>query len=88
MRQKKLFLERKKISRFLSLIAAVLVIGISGCSTPATDPKDTESAANAAAGLPAYTGDAYVVINNNIPFFTEEEMSETSYESYGALDSL
>ena len=48
MRQKKLFLERKKISRFLSLIAAVLVIGVSGCSTPATDPKDTESAANAA----------------------------------------
>ena len=114
MRQKKLFLERKKISRFLSLIAAVLVIGVLGCSTPATDPKDTESAANtvtdpkgaesaanivtdlqntegednAAAGLPAYTGDAYVVINNNIPFFTEEEMSETSYESYGALDSL
>ena len=39
MRQKKLFLERKKISRFLSLIAAVLVIGTSGCSVPVTDSR-------------------------------------------------
>ena len=35
-----------------------------------------------------YTGNPYVEINNNIPFFTEEELTTNSYENYGALDSL
>lgn len=40
--------------------------------------------------IPAYSGQAYITINNNVPFFTEAELQEAagSYESYSNLDSL
>lgn len=37
--------------------------------------------------IPEYHGDSYVIINNNEPNFTEEDMSFTG-ESYSELDSL
>lgn len=40
------------------------------------------------AAVPAYDGKAYVAVNDNIPFFTEEELSSASYETYGELDPL
>ena len=36
--------------------------------------------------IPAYSGEAYVVINENVPFFTDKEITDQSYESYSALD--
>ncbi len=38
--------------------------------------------------LEAYSGDAYVVLNNNEPLFTDEELVTTSYETYSELDNL
>ena len=38
--------------------------------------------------IPAYTGNAYAVINNNHPFFADDELSAVSYEYYSDLDSL
>ena len=38
--------------------------------------------------IPAYSGQAYVAVNGNRPFFTETEYTETSYETYSPLDSL
>ncbi len=38
--------------------------------------------------IPAYSGKAYVAINGNAPFFTEDEITATSYEYYSELDSL
>lgn len=38
--------------------------------------------------IPAYSGDAYVEINGNVPYFTDSELSTTSYEYYSELDSL
>ena len=38
--------------------------------------------------IPAYSGVPYIELNNNIPYFTEEEMSADSYEYYSALDEL
>ncbi len=35
-----------------------------------------------------YTGDAYVVLNDNIPLFTEAEHTTTAYEWYSPLDWL
>lgn len=36
--------------------------------------------------IPPYSGEAYVVLNDNIPAFTESEITDESYESYSALD--
>ena len=38
--------------------------------------------------LPAYDGAAHAVINDNVPYFTDNELSVTSYEFYSDLDSL
>lgn len=38
--------------------------------------------------IPEYSGEPYVVINNNQPFFTEEDFSNESYEYYSELDNL
>ena len=38
--------------------------------------------------VPAYSGQAYVPINDNIPFFADGEITTESFESYSPLDSM
>ena len=38
--------------------------------------------------IPAYSGQPYVIINNNVPDFTDADIQTTSYEDYSDLDSL
>lgn len=38
--------------------------------------------------IPPYDGEPYAVINDNLPFFTEEEITSESFESYSELDEL
>ncbi len=39
-------------------------------------------------GIPEYSGQPFVVLNNNIPAFTPDQYTTTSYETYAPLDSL
>lgn len=41
-----------------------------------------------ASSVPAYSGEPYAVINNNVPFFKSDEITDVSFEEYSALDSL
>lgn len=50
--------------------------------------KDIQVSAYGGFTVPAYSKNAYYVINNNVPFFTAQEIVTDSYEKYGALDSL
>lgn len=36
--------------------------------------------------IPEYVGEPYVEINNNLPYFSDEEYSKKSYEYYSSLD--
>ena len=38
--------------------------------------------------IPAYTNTPYVEINNNVPFFNDNELVTESYEKYSSLDKL
>ncbi len=38
--------------------------------------------------IPEYSSNPYVVINNNIPYFTEEDYTTEAFEKYSELDSL
>ena len=38
--------------------------------------------------IPAYSGSPYVAVNNNVPFFTDNEMTTTAFENYSSLDTL
>lgn len=59
--------------------------------TAAKSKDDTEAVEQFdISDVPAYSDEAYTAINDNVPFFTEEELqkAEKSYESYSELDSL
>lgn len=38
--------------------------------------------------VPAYTGAAFTVVHDNIPYFVKSDLSTTSYENYAPLDNL
>lgn len=38
--------------------------------------------------IPAYSGKAYIAVNDNNPYFTESELTTKSFEKYAPLDSL
>lgn len=38
--------------------------------------------------IPKYSGEAIVEVNNNVPFFTEKDFTDGTYEKYGKLDKL
>ena len=38
--------------------------------------------------IPAFSGNAYVAVNGNVPFFMPEEITDESYEFYSELDEL
>ncbi|MDO5557725.1 MAG: DNA/RNA non-specific endonuclease [Clostridia bacterium] len=38
--------------------------------------------------IPEFSGSVYIEINNNIPNFSEEDLSKSAFESYSELDSL
>ncbi len=40
------------------------------------------------ADIPAYSGAPYVAMNGNIPYFTPDEITDVSFESYSDLDAL
>ena len=63
-------------------------------TTSTEDKKPTNSVGSGTAtavnlaNIPAYSGKAYVVINDNIPNFSSSELATKGYEKYSNLDSL
>ena len=77
-------------NRFFSLIAALLFILSATACTYVQYPDDrpkvqTEISLN---DIPEYSGKPYVEINNNIPNFSNENMTTESFEEYSQLDFL
>lgn len=38
--------------------------------------------------IPAYSGQPYVAVNDNVPFFSDSDLTDVSFEDYGDLDAL
>lgn len=56
---------------------------------PTATPEPTpEPVKVTLADISAYSGEPYVAINNNVPYFSDAEMTTTSFEDYSPLDSL
>lgn len=55
-----------------------------------TDPAETDPSSPdfVLTDLPTYVGSAYAVLNNNIPVFSPEELTDEGYEFYSPLDAL
>lgn len=76
----------------LRAIALILILSLSLCACDVifdlpVDDYDVPSVD--LNSIPEFDGStAYVIINDNKPTFTEEEITDVSFESYGELDGL
>ena len=75
----------KRIQALLITITLFCTLLLSGCEGIL---PSSSSASYSLDDLPAYSGEPYVTINDNEPFFTQEDMTTNSYETYSDLDAL
>ncbi len=87
-------IKKKKFMRFkrrqcLQLVGIAIAVLIAWAVTNFNVPQSDKSIADTfdVNGIPLYSGQAYVEINNNIPFFEDEDLTTVSYEYYSELDS-
>lgn len=71
-----------KRMRALLLMLCVVCVSLSGCAWLQPPP------AISLEGIPAYDGTPYVVLENNQPLFTEDELTTDAFEDYRSLDLL
>jgi DNA-entry nuclease len=51
-------------------------------------PTATQAVTFELTNIPAYSGQPYVAVNNNTPFFNASELTTSSFETYSSLDNL
>ena len=69
-------------------LIAVLLASLFGCASLPQERPQEDAVTITIDYLPGYSGDPYVVINDNEPSFSSEELESDSFESYGELDDL
>lgn len=83
--------------RKLFIAASLCMALLTGCASAANGnatslPTKAESSVSVSdvsvSEIPEFSGEPYVVLNDNIPDFSEEDMTTTSFETYSDLDSL
>lgn len=82
------------MKKLVALLFCLLCVFISGCGektkpTETPIPQTSQTAASAQ-NVPTYDGRAYVEINGNNPYFTNDDLTRgaESFEDYSPLDSL
>lgn len=55
--------------------------------TETLTPESTQAVSFNLADVPAYSGNPYVTVNDNIPYFSDSDLTTQSYETYGDLDA-
>lgn len=73
-----------KLKRTILPFLLAVILALSGCEN--LTPQ--QQAAIDLSSLPEYSGQAYVELNNNVPFFAEEDLTSASFEEYSPLDEL
>lgn len=54
-----------------------------------TNPNENNADTNISiSDIPEYSGEDYIILNNNVPNFSEADLTTTSFEEYSPLDSL
>ncbi len=69
-------------------LIAVLLASLFGCASLSQERPQQDAVTITIDEVPVYSGDPYVVINDNEPSFSSEELESDSFESYGELDDL
>lgn len=92
----------KLLKHFIIIVCAMLCL--TGCeitityedTEPSFQPTDETVASTLGDSaqsisldeIPVYSGNAYIAIHDNVPFFTDDDFTTTSYEYYSELDEL
>jgi len=84
-----LFLGKRKKSWIADLLVLLLLggAGFYGWYTVKQE-TGTQSVPFDVSSIPEYGNEAYVTVNDNVPYFTEEELLRDPFQEYGKLDSL
>ena len=77
---------KRKVKRTKFLLTAALVV-LAMLAAMCFSKEKAEPIADLNE-IPDFNGTAYVEINGNVPYFTQEDMTTDAYETYTPLDSL
>lgn len=78
-------MKRKYKKKVYGLLAAITIALGGYISTEFINPPIQSVSIE---DIPEYSGKAYTVINGNIPYFTDDEYTTESFETYSELDAL
>lgn len=78
MRKRKKYMLPMVLSVFLSLVTAVSVYEADEVRAEGIDPSE----------IPSYTDSPYTVLNDNVPDFSDTDLSGEAFEVYSELDAL
>lgn len=95
-------MKNKYLKRLLGSLLLSFSLLFSGCSSISSSDSKATSASEVSSeteadsndvsydldSIPEYNGEPYVVVHNNIPFFTNDELTTTAFENYSDLDEL
>ena len=73
---------KKRIISAMLILAALLILTV-GCSA-----EMIEGPSVTLESIPEYSGAAYVAVNDNEPYFTQDEITDEAFEMYSDLDAL
>lgn len=77
---------KRKIRRsYIAILALILIIAV---AISLFDTTPDHSYSDSVQNVPAFSGEPYVVINNNEPKFSKKDLVTESYEFYSELDAL
>lgn len=81
----------RRILAVMLLLTVMLTLSFTGCSESDNfsflDSQETQTSFSLE-NLPDYEGEPYVILDENQPSFSQEDMESGSFESYSRLDSL
>lgn len=78
----------QKIKKIIAPIMLSAILGFTGITNTVAIHEVYASETIDLAQIPSYTGSPYTVINDNIPDFSEADLTTESFESYSDLDNL
>lgn len=79
---------RKKWHLFLVLLVTLLFGGCAGIEVSVSVVPAASGQTVQLDSIPEFSGEPFVIINDNIPAFSTEELTKKSYEVYSDLDDL
>ena len=84
-----MFKKRKSIALFIALLAMIFTVACGDIDALSQATQQTSSSSVITIeSIPEYSGEPYIVLNNNKPDFDEEYFTTESFETYSDLDSL